>query len=86
MFPRPEVSRELANFVTVSLYTDRGTPEDLENQKRQLKWAGDPTLPVYVVLSPDEKVLKVHPGMQRDESVFLRFLREGLEEFGKGKG
>ncbi len=79
MLPRPAVSRELAKFVTAELFTDRPHLEsDKFNQKLKEKLTGSVTNPVYVVLSPDERVLKVS-SFTRDEAEFLRFIRQGLD-------
>jgi hypothetical protein len=78
MRPRPAVSRELANFIPVELFTDRRhIPADQENQRLKLKLTNTATNPVYVILSPDEEVLKVE-SFTRDEGEFLRFLAAGL--------
>ncbi len=60
VFTRPEVERELGKFVLARLFTDEGSAEDKANQALQRKFTGVETLPIYVVVSPDGKVLKVH--------------------------
>jgi len=72
MFPRPAVEAKFKGYVLTKLYTDR--PQDADNQERLQKLTGAVTLPAYVVLSPDEKVLRVFEGSTWDESEYLKFL------------
>jgi thiol:disulfide interchange protein DsbD len=79
MFPRPEVTRELARYVRVRLYTDgRGDYyrrfQDLE---RQL--FGTVALPYYAVLTPSGQPVVAFGGLTRDSNEYLNFLRKGLE-------
>lgn len=60
VFTRPEVQHELEKFVLTQLYTDDGSSENDANQKLEIQMAGVNTLPLYVVVSPDGKVLKIH--------------------------
>ncbi len=60
VFPKPEVERELGKFVLAKLFTDRSTPETDANQRLEQQMASVNTLPLYVVVSPDGKVLKIH--------------------------
>lgn len=60
VFPVASVKAELDRFIRVRLYTDRGTPEDDKNYELQKKLAKVDTLPVYVMVTPDGEVLKVH--------------------------
>jgi hypothetical protein len=73
VLPSPEVVRELNNFVPVELYTDRPRPEDKKNQQLEQRLAKTTALPVYVVLTPDEKVLSTHEG-RADSRRFAAFL------------
>lgn len=75
MFTRPSVIEAINQYVPVSLYTDRGTPDDKKNFALQLKMTGLDTLPVYVIATPDGKPLKRFEGSTRSESVFLEFLK-----------
>lgn len=78
MFPRTEIADILKNFVTIQLYTDRQTPEDNANQKLQQKLTGTIVLPVYVVVSPEGKVLSSFPGLTREPQAFAAFLNHCL--------
>jgi thiol:disulfide interchange protein len=60
VFPEPEVVKELQKFVTVKLYTDRRNPVDEANYKLQERFTKVTTLPVYAMVTADEKVLRVH--------------------------
>lgn len=77
VFPNAAVKREFANFVTVELYTDRGTKEDDANQELEVKLTGVNTLPVYVIVSPTEKVVKVHQDRTQTAEEFATFLQQG---------
>ncbi len=75
MFPRPEISRELAKFARVRLYTD-GEGELFERQqKMQQEKFGTVALPYYAILRPDGKSVATFPGLTRDADEFLRFLQ-----------
>ena len=77
IFPKDEVKAEFDRFVTVQLYTDRSTAEDLENQKLQTKLAGNNALPTYVVLSADGKVIEKFEGATRKVDDYVAFLKKG---------
>jgi thiol:disulfide interchange protein len=74
MFPRDDIAGALKDFVRVELYTDRQTAEDQANQKRQLDLTGTVTLPEYVILSPDGKLLDKFESSTRDTQEFLKFI------------
>jgi thiol:disulfide interchange protein DsbD len=75
MFPRPEVAGEFSNYVLVKAFTDRNTPADRTNQELMKKLTGKVTLPIYVIVSPEEKVLKIFEGSTRDAGEFVTFLK-----------
>lgn len=75
MFPKPDVIEALQNYIPVELFTDRTTEEDLMNRSIQEKLTGQITLPVYVLVSPSEKVLGIFPGLTRDQKEFVQFLK-----------
>lgn len=78
VFTQPEVEKELGKFVLARLFTDhQDSPADEANQKLQISLSQVKTLPVYVVVSPDGKVLKVHqqePPLE-DADQFLKAVR-----------
>jgi thiol:disulfide interchange protein DsbD len=75
MFPRPEVAGEFSNYVLVKAFTDRNTAADRANQELMKKLTGKVTLPIYVIVSPEEKVLKIFEGSTRDAGEFTTFLK-----------
>jgi len=77
MFPRPEVEQEFKGYILTRLFTDRQTTADRQNQALQQKLAGVVTLPVYVAVSPQEKVIKVFEGSTRNPQEFVTFLQQG---------
>ena len=77
MFPQPEVAEALKQFVRVRLYTDGGA-HGAENQSFQVARFGDAALPLYVIMSADDKELARFAGMTRDTRGYLDFLRRGL--------
>lgn len=82
MFPDPDVHKVLAEqFVNVELWTDRLNPEDKANQKIQLELTNQVTLPVYAVVSPEGKILKLFPGSTRDKGQFLVFLNSASDAY-----
>jgi thiol:disulfide interchange protein DsbD len=75
MFPRTDVAEELKGFITVELFTDRQVESDRNNQALQKKLAGTVALPVYLIVGPDEKVIRKFESSTRDKDEFLSFLR-----------
>lgn len=85
MFPDPEVKKELSHFVLAELYTDRETPEnkveDDKNAERQTGKFGSAALPLYVIITPDERALAVFPSLTRNKQEFIDFLQRGAARF-----
>ena len=77
MFTRPDVKNELKGYVLVELYTDKQSKEDEDNQALQQKLTGTVTLPVYVSVSAEGKVLKTFGSSTRDAQEFVQFLKSG---------
>lgn len=73
MFPLPDVAAEFPNFVLTRVFTDRS--QDHDNQALMLKLTKKVTLPIYVVLSPDEKVLRTFEGKALTKEDYLAFLK-----------
>jgi thiol:disulfide interchange protein DsbD len=79
MFPRPEVSRELARFVRVRLYTDgRGDEKYRRHMKMEQDLFGTVALPYYAVLAPTGAPKVAFGGLTRNPDEFIAFLRQGL--------
>lgn len=79
MFPRPDVSTELARYVRVRLYTDRrGQPyEGFQDMEQSL--FGTVALPYYAVMRPDGQPVLGFGGLTRDPAHYIAFLRQGLQ-------
>lgn len=75
MFTRPEVRREMEQFVLVSLYTD-GDGEIYQRQQQfQEETFKTVALPFYAVFDANGQPLATFPGLTRDPQEFLDFLR-----------
>ena len=93
VFPNRQVLPLLKRFVTVQLYTDfvkipSLTPQQWTeraeiNQDLLLKMTGEATNPIYVVLSPDGRVVDRIGGFN-EPRVFAAFLTQALEKAGGG--
>jgi thiol:disulfide interchange protein len=85
MFPDPQVKKELDRFVLAELFTDRETSEhrtaDEKNAERQTTQFGSAALPLYAIITPDEKTLAVFPSLTRDKQEFIGFLQSGASRF-----
>jgi thiol:disulfide interchange protein DsbD len=81
MFPRPDVTRELARYVRARLYTDRPGEPYRGYQKMEETMFGTVALPLYAVMTPDGKPVVYFSGLTRDPAEFLAFLRKGQEGF-----
>jgi len=77
MFPQPAVEAALDQFVRVRLYPDGG-PRGPANQEFQVARFGDAALPLYVIMSADDREIARFSGMTRDTKAFLDFLKRGL--------
>jgi hypothetical protein len=86
MFPEPEVKKELDRFVLAELYTDREKPDEVrtldeKNAERQAAQFNSAALPLYAIISPDEKTLAVFPSLTRNKQEFIGFLQRGASRF-----
>lgn len=75
MFPQAAVKAELEKYVRVKLFTD-GEGEPYEGfQKMQEERYGTIALPLYVILTPDEKAVAKFEGLTRNPDEFVKFLQ-----------
>jgi hypothetical protein len=75
MFPRPEITPLLKDFVLVDLYTDGTDAESEQNQQLEEKRFGTVAIPFYAILDPDEHTIATFPGLTRNASEFETFLK-----------
>ncbi len=75
MFPRPEISSLLKDFVLVDLYTDGTDSASESNQSLEEKKFGTVAIPFYAILDPDEHTLATFPGLTRNAQEFSDFLK-----------
>jgi thiol:disulfide interchange protein DsbD len=76
VFPLPEVQNYFADMINVKLYTDRRKEPELTNKKFQEERFNSIELPLYVILTPDEKLVGTK-AFTRDLQEFLDFLEKG---------
>jgi thiol:disulfide interchange protein len=86
MFPEPEVKKELDRFVLAELFTDREKPDEVraadeKNAERQANQFKSAALPLYAIISPDEKTLATFASLTRDKQEFIGFLQRGASRF-----
>jgi thiol:disulfide interchange protein len=79
MFTRPEVSRELARYIRLRLYTDGRGEEYLRFQNLQRDTFGTVALPYYAVVAPGGVPVVAFGGLTRDSAQFVGFLQRGLQ-------
>lgn len=79
MFPKPEVSRELARYIRLRLYTDGRGEQYLRFQNLQRDTFGTVALPYYAVLAPGGVPMVAFGGLTRDSAHFMAFLQRGLQ-------
>ncbi len=75
MFPRPEITGLLKDFVLVDLYTDGTDAESEQNQQLEEKRFGTVAIPFYAIVDPDERTVATFPGLTRNASDFVGFLK-----------
>lgn len=78
LFPDKEVRGLLEQFVRVQLYTDGRGEVHERNRNFQETRFGTVALPFYAIMTPGDEEITHFPGMTRDQSVFVRFLKKGL--------
>jgi thiol:disulfide interchange protein len=81
VLPKPDVLKEMGDMIPVELYTDRGTPDDNFNKELEQKLANTVSLPVYIVVTPNEKPLKKFEGAG-SVSAFVAFLKSSKTQTG----
>ena len=78
IFPKPEVSLALRNYVLVELYTDGTDSLSARYQKFEQDQFKTVALPYYVITDRDGHQLAHQDGLTRDANQFLSFLHTGL--------
>ncbi len=76
MFPIPEIRTEMEKFVLVSLYTDGEGEIYYRHQKYQEDTFKTVALPFYAILDSNGRPLKTFPGLTRDKTEFVDFLKK----------
>lgn len=79
IFPLKEVEDEMRNFILVQLYTDGNGPVYERNQQMEQDMFGTVALPFYAVLEPTGAVVSTFPGLTRNSSEFVDFLRKSQQ-------
>ncbi len=74
MFSKPQITAELKKMVLVRLFTDRRNEPYLSNKKFQQERFNSIELPLYVIYTPDEKLIGTK-AFTRDINEFLEFLK-----------
>jgi thiol:disulfide interchange protein len=80
MFPRPEISGLMKDFVLVDLFTDGTDAISEQNQQLEEKRFGTVAIPFYAILDPDEHVLATFPGLTKKTEEFASFLKSGTRQ------
>jgi thiol:disulfide interchange protein len=75
MFPKPEVASALNELVLVELYTDGTAKINEENQALEEQKFATTSMPFFVIMNADEKVIAKFPSSTRSTEEFLAFLR-----------
>ena len=77
MFVKNAVKERLEQYVKVQLYTDRPQEPYVSNKRMQLDRFRDVALPLYVIISPDDKTIATI-SYTRSEEEFVNFLDKGI--------
>ena len=85
IFEDPDVKKLFDNFVLAKLYTDGKEKKHREYRDLEIDRFGTAALPFYVVLNPDDKVIKTFPGYDPNVDNFINFLRSSLDKFNNEK-
>ncbi len=63
----------------VDLYTDGTDAESEQNQQLEEKRFGTVAIPFYAILDPDEHTIATFPGLTRNASEFVTFLKHARD-------
>ena len=77
MFPKPEISGLLKDYVLVDLFTDGSDTVSEENQRLEDEKFKTVAIPFYAIEYPDEKVIATFPGLTKNTGEFAGFLKTG---------
>lgn len=75
LFPKPEISSLLKDFVMVELFTDGTGPVDEKNQKLEESLFQTVSLPFYAIVTPEGKVVATFAGLTKNPQEFVAFLK-----------
>jgi len=78
VFTKPEIISLMNKMVKVKLITDIKSEPYLTNKKMQLEKFNSVGLPLYVIMSPDEKVIAMKE-YTPDATEFAEFLKKGAK-------
>jgi thiol:disulfide interchange protein DsbD len=78
MFTQLEVASEMRNFVLLDLYTDGSDAASVRNQEIQSTKYGTIAIPFYAIVDPDGNTVTTFPGLTRDATEWLAFLKRGI--------
>ena len=79
VFPKKEVEAELKKFVLVKLYTDGEGEVYAAQQQMEQDMLGTVALPYYAVVSADGNLITSFPGLTRNVTEFVDFLKKAQE-------
>jgi thiol:disulfide interchange protein len=77
VFPKQEVENEMGNFVLARLYTDGEGDVYARQQQMEQDMFGTVALPFYAIIDGDGKTVATFPGLTRNTSEFVDFLKKG---------
>ena len=80
VFPLPDVQAYLSKMTRAELYTDRGTTSDNQNQNLEQTLGNTIALPLYLVISPQGKVIRSFEGASRNKQDFINFLKKATSK------
>ena len=78
VLPRPEVVREMENYIPVELFVDRPTEEDRKHQELMIRLTQSNALPIYAIVSPEGELLARIDGRHSSQEM-AAFLRDSQE-------
>lgn len=76
VFVKPAVKNLMDDLVRVRLYTDRKSDADNWNKDMMMKRFNSIELPLYAIVSPDDKILETQ-SFTKDQAEFVEFINKG---------
>ena len=81
IFEDQNVKSLFENFILTKLYTDGKEKKHRKYRELEINRFQTAALPFYVILTPDDRIIRTFPGYDPNVNNFIDFLKKSLEEY-----